>query len=160
MHWSSLPIFGDKQAKRESILRVEKVAFCLVEGATQGLAAVWNAQTYTVCPIGWGEGKIRPVEQLSFFPPNAPHFSFRKRRFAKLHKTSCMTSSQVRRFFCVANPVSLLLRRKDNDISHVYAVLIWVDHVLNADKSPEPDGLTKEEARSTCGKLPKALGSH
>lgn len=46
------PHFGGKQAKRESILRVEKVAFCLVEGATQDLVAVWNAQTYTACPIG------------------------------------------------------------------------------------------------------------
>lgn len=44
--------FGGKQAERESILRLEKVAFCLVEGATQAIVAVPNAQKSTACPIG------------------------------------------------------------------------------------------------------------
>lgn len=44
--------FAGKQAKRESILRLEKVAFCLVQGATQGIVAVRNAEKYAACPIG------------------------------------------------------------------------------------------------------------
>lgn len=31
-----------------------------------------------------------------------------------------------------------LLQTTDNDVSHIYCILISVDHVVNTDNSPEP----------------------
>lgn len=48
-------LFCGKQAKHESILRLEKVAFCLLNAITKCLVLccrMQGARTYTACPIG------------------------------------------------------------------------------------------------------------
>lgn len=53
-----------------------------------------------------------------------------------------------------------LLQSIDNDISHIYCILIPEGHVVYTDKSPESHSFTKGERRSkweecTYGELPK-----
>lgn len=118
---------------------------------SESLELCWcmqKAWTNTACPIGWEEeGEIPLFDHLNKFL-SLPHSFHRVLWYNGIHPHSWPLYKHAVVILNQLSETFTLLQSIDNDISHIYSILISVGHVVNTDKSPEPRSFTKGERRS------------